>query len=404
MQKILAFWRREQEIFFSLTENSRWLLLCSQLTRFASPFIGLFLNLFLWRETADLKTLIFFNAALFVGLPLGFIVNGLALKKLGIKQLFQFSFLTQIIFPLLIVLLKTSVLSYIYPLALINSFGAAFYWANLNYLTFNLNTDKNRGYFIGLDFSIGSFIGIVAPILAGFIVSFAGGYYLSFLVAAGIFSVGTLVAGKFIASQPSLDFQPQETIIHDQNSSWAKARAMMFFWGIISASTLFTGSILALNFFRQEAGVGLFNGAMGVIGVLAAYSAGRIISVQRRLLGAIIGTTILVLGALAFGLAPTVIGFVAFISSCQIGGFFTWTAMYTLNMREIDRGPLGPEQKYHYVVDNEIFMNIGRLVGLTLFFSLLLRFSDFESFRLIILLTIVFWLVNLLVIRSLAHD
>lgn len=391
-------------MIYRLTPQSRAILLCSQLSRLAGPFIGLFLNLYLWRQTNDLPTLIFYNAASFLALPVGFIVNGLALNRLGIKRLFQFSFLVQIITPLIIVFFRQEILGFLPIFGAINGFGSAFYWANINYLTFKLNEDKDRGYFVGLDFSIGSIIGIVAPILAGLIVSSAGGYYTAFAIAAVIFFLGFLVAGKFVNIQPDLAFRWKESFVQDHSWRWLGARAVIFFQGLIGGATLYTGSVLALNFFSGEASIGYFNGIMGVVGAVAAFIAAHYITIDRRFTGAIIGTIVLVAGALWFSLTPTLLGFVAFIASCQFGGFFTWTAGYSLIMREIERGHLDEENKYHYVVDNEIFINLGRLLGLAIFFLLLTSFPTAEAFRVIILLTAPVWLADLLVLRRLTHD
>jgi YQGE family putative transporter len=142
-----------------------------------------------------------------------------------------------------------------------------------------------------------------------------------------------------------------------------------------------TWSLLAFEFFKRELEVGVFNGFLGMVGVLAAYLGGRLAKPERRMMTAAVGTALLIVGAILFGInfaLPTLflLGVLA-----ATGDLFVWTVEYPVLMKEMEKGYLPKSRRYSYWVDRAIFVNLGRILGMIIFISLTSFFAFDTVFR-----------------------
>lgn len=387
MDRIITIIKRELSVFQQLSRESKLLLPCMTLFWFASPFIGLFLNIYLWREVDSLGPVALFNLFIFLGLPLGFITNGFLLKKKSLVSALRLGILAQGIFPLLIILLRENAFRFLAPLGLINGLSGAFYWANLNLLIYDLTSDKIRGYYTGLQEVLGSAIGIITPPLVGFVIvifgqewlrlSLRNSYYLSFSIAAFFFLLSALIAGKMMVVKERLEFSLKDVSFKNLSKNWLSIRIMSVASGFPNGIFILTWSLLAFEFFGRELEVGWFNGFLGVVGVMAAYFAGRYAKPEKRMRATVIGTIFYFTGAMFFGINFSLPAFYLLGVLVGIGDLFIWTVEFPILMREMERGYLPESQRYSYWVDREIFVNIGRLLGMATF----VLFTGFFAFQ-----------------------
>ncbi len=396
MKRIISRIEREIAVFQELSRDSKLLLLCSGLFWFAGPFIGLFLNVYLWREVNSLQAIGFFNLFYFIGLPVGFIINGFLLGKISNKTAFQMGLLFQSAFPFILILLKDKAFQFLIPLGFINGLSSAFYWANMNLLIYDLTYDRIRAYFSGLDISLSSILGIIAPPLAGFVIESLGqnrlhlnisySYYLSFLIAGLIFLMAAIFAGRIKSEEKHSKFSFRNLFLTNKSKKWISVRFLNMAHGISSGIFFFSFGLLAYEFFGKELEVGWFNGLMGAICALAAYLAGRYALPERRLLITILGVVVFFFGSLVFGINFSLIGFFIYSTMVTIGDTFLWTIHIPTEMREMDGGYLPAGQRYLYLVDIEIFLNLGRIFGITLLIFLTNYFSFDVVYRLIVVI------------------
>lgn len=150
--------------------------------------------------------------------------------------------------------------------------------------------------------------------------------------------------------------------------------------------------------------VGWFSGLMGAIGMLAGYFAGRYAKPDRRVSAAIIGATFFFIGSMFFGINFSVLGYYVFSTLIAIGGVFIWTVHGPVQMREIDKGYFPESQRYNYLVDTEVFLNIGRILG-TVVLIFLANFFDFDlTYRIIIILIGLVPFISLLAVKNLVKN
>ena len=78
----------EYNNFLRLSLNNRRLLLSYIFFLISYPFHEIFVNAYLWRQTEGIELLLVYNIFSFVGLPIGFFINGFLLKTFNIKSLY----------------------------------------------------------------------------------------------------------------------------------------------------------------------------------------------------------------------------------------------------------------------------------------------------------------------------
>jgi YQGE family putative transporter len=382
-----------------LSADGRVLLLCSMLFLFAAPLTGLFVNLYLWKGTESMVEIGLYNLSFWVGLPIGFIVNGLVLRLIKIKSLFRIGILSQALFPLLLIVLSETAFSWLFLLGLVNGFGAAFYWANINFLGYRVNNDETRGYYSGFDSTLGSFAGIISPVIAGLVVTLSS-YQMVFGLAIVTFLLAAWVAGRLSDSDEKFTFSFDNLFRTRHGRRWWLARTIMVFNGATGGFLLLTGSVLAMSLLGNELQVGYLNGLLGGWGVVTGYFVARLSSPNRRVVGIKLGVILAITASIFFGIWPLALGFVAFLVIRRLEDNLSWIISYSVVMKEMDGGGIGEGAKYVYIVDNEIFLNIGRVLGMGLFFGILLLVGETSGFRAVLSMAWVFpTMVALLVVK-----
>lgn len=411
MQRIITRVRREIFVFQRLKRSIKLLLFCLALISFAGSFLGVFLNIYFWRALHRLEAVALFNLFFFVGLPIGFIANGFLVKKISYVAAFRAGIMALGLFPLIIMGLQENAFRYLGLLGLVNGFSDAFYWANLNIFIYDLTSDTVRGYFTGLHSALGSAIGIVTPPIVGFLIGVFGqewlrlsvrhSYYLSFSIATFLFLTTAVVAGKITAARERLEFSLPDINLKNKSQNWGSIRLMSIASGFPSGIFALTWSLLAFEFFGRELEVGWFNGFLGIIGVLAAYFAGRYAKPERRMRTTIIGTAFYFLGATFFGLNFTIPAFYLLGIFVGIGDHFLWAVEFPVLMKEMEKGYLPGKQRYVYWVDREMFLNIGRVLGMIIFIALVSLFAFKLVYQIMFILIALIALVFLATIVNL---
>src|SRR3989344_5305608 len=121
--------------FQALSVDVRRLLLSYAFYLASYPLIATFVNAYLWRISGDLWSIVIYNSGWVFGLPVGFYLNGLILRKIHILRLYLIGAIVQGITICLVVFIPTHTAASILILGLLYGFGAGLYWATKNYLS-----------------------------------------------------------------------------------------------------------------------------------------------------------------------------------------------------------------------------------------------------------------------------
>lgn len=372
--------RNEYKHFKKLSKQGQKFALAIFVYNAINPIFLIFINAFLWRQTHDVLAVALFNLAMFCTLPIGFYLNGQLLKHYSVKKLY---FSGAIIRALLIATLI------FYPMinnVAIILFGIGYglasglFWANKNLLTVEITSSSNRIYFSSLDFLSQTANNIVIPAVIGWLLIFGPtnhlytsnqGYY-AVAVALIIFSSGL----GFIIKQIKVETpQVSNIILTNATTQWNFARGITALLGMISGITTFLPALLVLQFIGKEDTLGVIQSLAAIISGIIMYAIARSFNTQYRiqmislsLVALFISTLILV-----FFFNPT--GIFIFISLMTIAHQILMVETSSIILDLVDRETTVSDQKYKYVFDLEMVLNVGRVTGIMFFVFYIKTFS-----------------------------
>jgi len=371
MQRIFIFFRSEIVYYRErVAENARRLIVSNILRTFANPLMGIFLNAFVWRATGSLLALSEFNAAQFACLPIAFYVNGLLLKKVHIKKTFALGALLAGFSSLALVFFGGRSPGLIPVLGGIWGFGNGMYWGNRNYLELKETAIEWRAYFYGILNSLSSLANILMPILAGWFIVFGHYSHLytaehAYWILMGSVCVLFIMCAHIIWNGGYGTIIPERISRLSVRPIFNHRRKLQMAAGLLDG-TAYLPALLILRFAGNEGILGNISAAAALCTMIALYIYGRRANKTsgRRSLR---GSALLYLAStLALLLIPgTAASVIVYVVLLGVAESFSGVATSPIFLNLIDKENAGETGAgYSFIFDSELFLNIGRLIGI----------------------------------------
>lgn len=376
----------EYHHFLLLSQAARKLLLSFSFYELVIPLIFSFINAFLFRQTASFTSVVIYNLGLFISIAVFFYVNGLLIKFISLKWLYVAGLVGQGLVLNALFFLPIDSWVGLFGFGLLQGVFVGLYWANRNFMSIEITTDSNRTYFVGLEqiFAIGS--ELLAPLVIGGVISLGAlyGWYQVDVAyqGLGIFSLLILIVGavavrSVIVENPVIPF----LLIRKPSAQWWYVRLAEIIYGSFQGSYLFITPLLVFVLIGEEGMLGLLQSGAALITLLLMYYFSRKLQPTQRV--KLITITMMVLFAISVMLAlffNTIAGITLVILASPIN-HLRWIAWSPTVMSAIDAQDGDASSNYAYVADRELFMNIGRMVGIAFFIGLISWSSDASAIR-----------------------
>ncbi len=175
--RILSRIETEISHFNLLSIDMKHMLLSYGFYLAAYPLLATFMNAYLWRSSGNLWSIIFYQIGWIVGLPSGFYLNGLLLKKIQILKLYLTGLLLQAIIPIMIVFLPFNGLPAIIFYGFMYGAGSGLFWGNKSYIDLQITRGANRIYYNSLGTIVDLIANIIVPAAIGWFIVFANGIF-----------------------------------------------------------------------------------------------------------------------------------------------------------------------------------------------------------------------------------
>jgi len=377
--------QKEKKHFDLLHNQTQHLLVSIFLYALISPLFSLFVNAFLWRELQNFVTVALYNLAMYAVVPFGFYINGYLLKKYATNKLYLFGLLLEALATALLIFLTHITFLTVIIFGILQGFAISIYWANRNLLTLQTTKNDNRIYFSGIEITSSTITGIIIPFLIGNFIIFGTTISLyTPLVAYKILAVIMLVVSIFIGIH-ILGMAPTKNSfsslwIHNASKRWKKFRWYEVCVGFFSGTTSFIPALVVLVFIGNESTLGAIQSISAITAAIIVYYLAKKLHVQHRLHLIITSVIISILGALAFSLLFSPLGVYLFFISTVVSLPILWIPLSSLNYDLIDEDEQS-NLHYAYVCDQEIYLNLGRVLAIAIFIILIFVFSKTISLR-----------------------
>lgn len=333
----------------------------------ADAFANVFIGAFIWYATGSLLSVGLYYLAQCTFLPVAFWVNGLLLRRFTIQSLFFVGSALSGLSTLGIVLFTGAYgpLAFLL-LGAVYGFGTGIYWPNRNYLELQELEDGSRNYYFGAMHAVTGITGVFVPLIAGWFIAlgrFTDWYSVTqaYWIIFGLSFLLLLVVGGIVARGTYATPRPARITRFSVRPLLNRRRSLAFVLGLVNAWG-FIVPVLVLLYLGSEGILGTLTAAAALFVSLCMYAYGRFGSVHQRyqltLLSsfAFLGSTVV----LAFVSQP--LGVLAYVLLSGPARQFFFTGIEPIILAETDREMDGDtESRYSFIVDNEVFLNLGRV-------------------------------------------
>ncbi len=375
MEKLKRLLTREYQHFLQLSPDAHKLLLSSAIYCLANPLVNVFINAFILRKTDSFISVGIYNLGYFFTLPLTFYMNGFLLRRISIKKLFFVGLVGQGLVTGLVFFWPTQTVFSLFVLGLLQGIPLGLYWANRNFLTMSVTHDGVRNYYGSIEVISSAASNIVVPILFGWIIVL-GEYFHWYLAESAyqfliVIVLALLVfAGLLFQSANVKNPVIKNLRVTTLTAAWWYCRLMQFCRGFWDRMIDFLPPILVLSVLGKEEVLGTAHSLMAVVSMCVLYWLGRKSRAHHRLL--ILGVVIAFFFVLSivYGVWFSPLLAMVIILFLGVGEQPLWMVYNPILLKAVEETDQDRhDSNYAYVVDEEIFLNIGRMVCMGFFFA-----------------------------------
>ncbi len=396
MWRIQAFLIKEWSLFTVLPRNAKLLLKSSTVSNFAMPVIGIFVHALILRNTNDMSQVMSFQSALYVGIPVAFLVNRFLA---GGRATFAHLYALGIILCGLVMLTMTGLdrltRDLIIGMGFLMGLATGFHWANRNYLSLVCTHESYRNYYFGVETFINCISNVVVPGLVGWFIArrvgadaAPGAIGAAYKWVAGtafvllLYSASFLVRGSFPMERPAIRVRSRVKPV------WRKMLVLAALKGSVQIFMTTAPAILVMRVLGgTENALGWIQSVGAVCAAVLMYGIGRTTRPEHRV-------AVLAVALLLFGLGATVNALFYDRSSVLV---FLTCLLVAQPMMDLSYNPMqlsvmdavagdGEESRYAYVVSHELGIFSGRFIGAVTFAAVAAPSTSEQAFRYVLAL------------------
>ncbi|SEM72371.1 MFS transporter [Lihuaxuella thermophila] len=354
-------------------DREAWLLILeSGLFAIATALSNTFVNVYLWKIKNDLIIISWFNFTHYLTGAVTFIFAGWISKRIDRVIAIRLGVIFLSVFYLSVLLLGTQAIDYVILLGILLGVGGGFFWLAYNVLYFEITERENRDIYNGINGLMSSGVGIIAPLLSGWIITRVDqftGYTVIFAISLGIFLAAVVVSFFFKRRVPQGRYRLVSVLswTNQRKHHWQWVSLAMISQGMREGVFVFLIGLLVFVITKNELTLGTFFTAASLVSLLSFYIVGRFVKPKVR-------NTFIFIGTVMMGLA--VLPFIFHISSWTIfilgvGGALFYP-LYAAPLTSIVFDIIGKNEetaklRVEYVVARELALNLGRLTSILIF-------------------------------------
>jgi YQGE family putative transporter len=374
--------------------QGRLLLLVNTLFLMAEALSGTFVNVYIWKETNDYSLIGFYNLTFFVAMQITFMLGGKWLKEYNKMSCLRMGIAVSSAFYLSVLLLGENAASFIVPLGLVQGIGHGFFWSAFNIVLFEITNPGNRDKFNGLAGVFGSFVGMISPLVAGYLISeMTGttGYTTIFALSLGIY-VGGVILSFFLKKRRSEGHYTVKKpfAILMKSPTWKKITLAMIGQGANESVFNFLVGLLVYIATKNEWKLGVFTFISSGVAFVSFYIVGRFMRTAWRNRSLFLGTLLMAIFVLPLYIDVTYTTLLIMGVGISLFSPLFYIPAMSIVFDALGKSKNSAEWKVEYIIIRETGLNIGRVISLGAFITLVqFREDTFVITSLLLVVSIV---------------
>jgi YQGE family putative transporter len=380
---------KELNFFNSHPKGMRILLLTNLIYGLVGPIIELFIGAYIMRNSSDISLVVIFQLAVYTGIPLTFLINGVLLNKIKIAWLYSFGMLLSGISMFAMMLLQQLDTMGVFLAGLIMGLSYGFFWANRDFLALNTTNDGTRNYYYGIETFFYTITGILVPLAAGAFIGatdkngwFGGQVNTAYYILTATVFVMSMFASVLVHRGEFVNPKRAPFLFIKFDRIWNKMLGLASLKGLAQGYIVTAPTMLILSLVGKEGSLGLIQGIAAAVSAILLYILGRVTGPKHRLLIYGIGCLLFMIGALLNATLYSALGVILFMMFLLFARPLLDIAYFPIQLKVIDYvAEKEKRNEFSYIFNHELGLYLGRLFGCGLFIVLARYVSEYAALR-----------------------
>lgn len=379
----IKFLQNQRKAFEVFNNDTKDLLRLNLIYHLVFPIIMVFVQAYLWGDAKDARINIIYTLGSFGGNYLGYLLNGFLLRKISIKPLFYIGLILSVLPMALIVYFVNIKLSNVVWFGMIFGIGTGMYYSCRNFISYLVTNDENRTFFAGMEQFIIITSNFITPFLFGFIIIGIGertGWYQKetvYQVGMGISMIMMFLTWILIRRANYTSPSVEKFFYIRFPKLWNYQRFLSIFVGTVETGIYMLMALLILNVVGGESALGLIESMSTVFSALVVFFVSKKSKPGHRPKIILAGVISITAGGLILGIEYSLIGVLGLKIFQIIADPLIHTAYRSTWWSVIEKvSKTDNKSEYAYMLDTELFINIGRAIGGTILLVMLLNGVD----------------------------
>lgn len=358
------------------SRSAKVLILTNFIYAFVMPVIDIFVASYIMRNSNDPSKVMFYQLAIYTGIPITFFINGYLLNKINIKRLFSLGMLLSGVSMVFMMSLEEINYTGLVIAGLIMGMSFGLYWSNRDYLVLATTTDKTRNFYYGLDTFFYTITAVIVPIVIGwYLVNGNGSSNESvnsgYRVVTAIVFIFTILASIVFHFGKYEKPRSEKFLYFKFHKLWNKMLQMALLKGLAQGFIVTAPSILMMKFFQSEGALGTAQSIGAVIAAIIMLILGKLSKPKHRLLIFSIGLILFFFGTLFNSVMFNPTGVIVFIFFLLVARPILDIAYFPIQLKVIDiLSERENRNEFSYILNHEFGLYAGRFIGACTFLGI----------------------------------
>ncbi len=357
----------------ALTDTENHLIQVQGVFSASLAIAGVFLALYLV-QLGDFRTIALFYLGQYSFQIFFFIVAGYLMRNRSAKYVIRLGLLVLVALYGLLLVLGDDARGYAFWLGALSGVGEGLYWPGINLNEYIATHNRTRNLYYGKLFLYSNLASVIGLPLSGIVLYFTknlwlpqSGYYVLFATLMLVLLV-TYKLSAGVATSSGVKFSLADIRKHRRTPAWRLVLAMNFCRGLwaytlpaYSAVLLFEILADAFDTKDPEFALGVLTAVATVAVGWASLAAGKIL--QRRRSAYVVGALVVPIGMLGFAFNQNLWGVFYYAVLVLCFETFAQNTQYKAMYDVMDGAAKHWSTAYHFIVEREVFWNLGRVVS-----------------------------------------
>jgi len=365
--------------FNSFPRNKRFLLITSSMYALVLPVIELFVGAYIVSPPDGTSVLteiqkhdkinlyLFYQFALYLGIPICFVLNGILLRRIKVTYLYSLGLLLSGVSMTFMMSLQDLSIYGVVIAGFIMGASYGFYWSNRDFISLEVTNDQNRNYYFSIDTIFYTLSWIIVPVFVGYIISNGTASHLYSSKSAYI---GVTIAVFIITILASININREKyknptnskLIFFKYNKLWKKMILFSITKGIMQGAIMIFPILLILSIIGGVNMLGIIVSGGQILSAIVLYFIGRLTKPKHRLIIYIISISFFVTAILIHATFYSVIGVIIYNILQYMAKPLHDVSYFPTEFRVIDIvSKQENRSEYSYIINHEFTLFIGRI-------------------------------------------